>query len=238
MKVKVGCCGWGYLKVKDYYGEKWKERFTSILSAYSSLFSVVEVNSTFYRIPKDATLLKWYNEAKEQRKDFEFTVKANQIITHKAKFEEGAFLAFEKMISVCKKLDARILLFQTPAGFGPTEENIRKMDNFFKKVAKRGILFAWEPRGKWKKEKKKIREICEKFDIIHCVDPFRETPLYCSKNIAYFRIHGLGKNSIYDYKFSLEELTKLKEKINALKCKEVYVFFNNIYMYTDALSFK
>ena len=62
MIVKVGCCGFPISKNK-YYDE----------------FGIVELQTTFYNIPREKTLLKWREEAPE---DFEFIVKAFQGITH------------------------------------------------------------------------------------------------------------------------------------------------------------
>jgi uncharacterized protein YecE (DUF72 family) len=64
--VKVGCCGFPINK-KEYFKK----------------FSLVELQSTFYEIPaKIETVKKWREEAP---KDFEFTLKAFQVITHDSK---------------------------------------------------------------------------------------------------------------------------------------------------------
>ncbi len=91
---------------------------------------------------------------------------------------------------------------------------------------------AWEPRGSWLKELKIVKAICKKFGLIHCVDPFRNNSV--TKQI-YWRIHGLGKPSMYNYKFSDKELKWLADKLSG---KKGYVFFNNIWMGEDVLRFK
>ncbi|MEM4359414.1 MAG: DUF72 domain-containing protein [Candidatus Bilamarchaeaceae archaeon] len=238
-KIKIGCCGWGYLMPSARFGADWKKQFSSVLSAYSSLFSLVEVNSTFYRIPKVSTAEKWLSEARGESRKFEFTVKASQIITHKAIFEKEAFWAFERMKEICAALEARILLLQTPGSFGPSTVNIKKMSGFLQKIERDNLIIAWEPRGKWWNEPEKIKEICRKFDLVNCVDPLRNEPQYFGKKgIAYFRLHGFGKPTMYQYVFSDKELKVLKEKVSSLKCKECYVLFNNMAMYDDALRFK
>ena len=62
--VKVGCCG-----------------FRSSQSSYYRLLPAVEVQHSFYQPPKVATLEKWRREAPV---NFEFTLKAWQLITHRA----------------------------------------------------------------------------------------------------------------------------------------------------------
>jgi uncharacterized protein YecE (DUF72 family) len=233
--MRVGCCGWGFFRPKNFFGEKWKEKFRSVLQAYAKLFSCVEVNSTFYRIPKLQTVERWKEEAKAVNENFEFTVKAFQGITHKEFFSEKSFEWYEQMKAICRALDAKILLIQTPASFKPTQENIERLSKFFKSVKRNRLVIAWEPRGKWEE---KVKTICKKFNLVHCVDLFREEPQYLGKKkIAYIRLHGFGKPSMYNYKFSRRELLELKEKLYGIDAKEIYVLFNNVYMYENALEF-
>jgi len=63
--VKVGCCG-----------------FRMAMAEYALRFPVVEVQQTFYQPPKVQTLERWRAEAPP---DFEFTLKAWQLITHEAR---------------------------------------------------------------------------------------------------------------------------------------------------------
>ena len=65
MTVKTGTCG--------FRGNK---------REYSELLSAVEIQHTFYQPPQIKTLERWRAELPG---DFEFTVKAWQIITHEAK---------------------------------------------------------------------------------------------------------------------------------------------------------
>lgn len=48
---------------------------------YFKQFKLVEVQQTFYKLPKLETALKWRGTAPS---DFEFTLKASQLITHPA----------------------------------------------------------------------------------------------------------------------------------------------------------
>ncbi|MEM5836753.1 MAG: DUF72 domain-containing protein [Candidatus Aenigmatarchaeota archaeon] len=237
--IKVGCCGWGFFNSKNFLGSKAKN-FKSILQAYSSIFPSVEVNSTFYKIPKIKTAEKWRKEVDEINKNFEFTVKANQTITHQAKFSKDSVETFNEMKEICKVLRAKILLFQSPASFKPEEENLKRMEEFFRAIKREKLILVWEPRGKWHEEPELLKKVCKKFDLIECVDPFRNEPLHFGKEkIAYFRLHGFGSTSIYNYDFSKKELEELKEKVFGLEkeVEEVWVMFNNTMMYKNALEF-
>jgi uncharacterized protein YecE (DUF72 family) len=125
-------------------------------------------------------------------------------------------------------LQARIIVFQCPASFTQTGENIENICRFFRLACKTGFIFAWEPRGDW--EEKSIRGLCRELGLVHCVDPMEKEPV--SQGLRYFRLHGgLG----YRHKYTAEELDRLKEKVAG---NESYVLFNNLNMYDDALAFK
>jgi len=234
--IKVGCCGWNYLNAKEYFGENWKEKFKSKLQAYARLFNLVEINSTFYRTPKLTTAQKWREEVDSVNPNFEFTVKCSQIITHQDKFSSKAsLLAFNQMKQIAKALRAKILLFQTPASFKPTRENLDGVKYFFKNIDREDFVLVWEVRWQKTWRKKIVEDLFSELGINQCVDLFRQDCFF-AKDIFYYRLHGLGKPSMYRYKFSDEELKKLVKKVKRLK-KDSYILFNNMEMYRDALRF-
>lgn len=222
MPIKIGCCGFPVSKTK-YYRE----------------LPLVEINSTFYNYPKQSILLKWRREAPE---NFEFTVKAHQDISHTHRFNPNneCIKALNLMVEICKTLNSKILLIQTPASFKPEESNLKKVKEFFGKIGKHKIFWVWETRGdEWFKPetKKTLKKIFDEYGIIHCTDPFISQPARVGE-IAYFRLHGLGKR-LYYYQYSDDELKKLLETVKKFnKKREVYVLFNNLTMFTDALRFK
>jgi len=160
--VIVGNSGWSMIKPRDFNCKDYKKKFGSLLGFYASLFNSAEVNFTFYHLPRISTAKKWMKDVHNINKNFEFTVKASRIITHTRKFEgKEAVNAYNIIKEFTLALGAKIILFQTPARFGPTKENIVKLEKFFNKIDRKGVLLAWEPRGEWvgggksKKEKGK-----------------------------------------------------------------------------------
>jgi len=238
MIIKVGCCGFQRSK-EQYYKE----------------LKLVEIQETFYKIPNEDRMKKMREEAP---KDFEFTVKCFQGVTHpvtsptwkrsnikidkNSKYgnlqpSEEVFKSWEETLKICKILNSKICLIQLPSSFKDNKENIDNAKNFFLNIKRNDLSIAIELRG-WKEEN--ILKLCEEFDLIHCTDIFASFPTYfSSKKIAYLRLHGSppGKK-MYNYKYTDKDLLNLKEKIEKLELKEVYVLFNNIYMFDDALKFK
>jgi uncharacterized protein YecE (DUF72 family) len=229
-QIKVGCCG-----------------FAAAQKKYFELFKVVEIQQTFYQIPEIKTAEKWRNAAPP---DFEFTMKAWQLITHvpssptyrrlRERIDPGkadryggfratpeVMGAWKRTAAFARALGASIIVFQCPASFRPLEQNSKSMRAFFSKIDRAGFTFAWEPRGEWPDDL--IKRLCEELDLIHCVDPFRNESL--SGDIEYFRLHGITD---YVSTYTDKELEILRKKIRQ---KYTYVMFNNNTMKEDALRF-
>jgi len=239
MKLKIGTCGWG---LKDDH------------QAYFSEFGVIELQDTFYRLPKQETARRWRDEAPQ---GFEFTIKAWQAVTHpstsptwrQGKLPDGRsenigllqsteenFKAWMETAEICKILSCNILVVQTPPKFDSTREHIGNVKNFFSRV-KRPCAVAWEPRGRWDQET--IRGLCSDLNLIHVVDPFRSKPAKKS-DVVYFRLHGIGDGDVnYRYRFTDDNLKRLAAIVSGYSdAREVYVMFNNMYMGDDARRLK
>jgi len=226
--VKIGCCG-----------------FSKGMKHYFSRFKLVEVQQTFYKPPQVATARRWREQA---AMDFEFTVKAWQLITHpppsptyrKAGLSiprsketsygffrptEGVMAAWHSTREIAEALGAKAIVFQCPPSFREEAQNVENMRSFFSAVERR-FLFIWKPRGDWSSEG--IRALCHELELVHCVDPFHREPLY--GGVRYFRLHG-GPG--YHHKYTDEELKCLGDR-----WREGYFLFNNLSMYDDALRFE
>ncbi|MCL4540622.1 MAG: DUF72 domain-containing protein [Bacteroidetes bacterium] len=239
--IHIGCCGWSYLNERDFTGEL-AGKYSSKLQAYATLFDTVEINSTFYRLPRLSTAEKWRREADEINPGFEFTVKVFRGITHLHRFQKNESLVSFKIIrDISSALRARCVLLQSPASFKPTPENIANMRFFFERIDRADLEIVWEPRGTWYDRPEMIVRVCEENGLVHCVDPFRNDIVPLRKNMtAYFRLHGFGEPTIYLYDFSKEELAHLHRKIQSLPpgFTNVYVLFNNDACYRNARTFQ
>lgn len=229
---KTGCCGFPLPKAE-----------------YAGHFPVVEVQQTFYQPPKVATLQRWRALVPPH---FEFTLKAWQLITHSAKSPTyrrlktkltpaelaqcGAFQAtpmvqraWETTRACAEALGARHLLFQCPASFAPTPQNVRQMREFFSALDRRGLNLLWEPRGNWPADL--ISSLCQELQLVHAVDPFLSKSV--TPDFIYFRLHG-GKG--FRHVFTDGELADLARSIPP--DKPSYILFNNINMLADGEKFQ
>ncbi len=253
MKIKVGTSGFGLARAK-----------------YIQQFSCVEVQHTFYQPPGIPTLKRWRAAAPP---DFEFVVKAWQLITHDArsptyrrlkkkltegqKKQAGYFRAtplvqqaWETTLACARALSARTILFQCPASFKQTQENLSNLKRFFSSINRCGsegdqLNLAWEPRGDW--DQKVVKTICDELNLWHVVDPF--TARSVTPERFYFRLHG---RTGWRYEYEAGELRELATMLvprkstrrrNRFGSQSVnpmasYVFFNNVRMTQDALRFR
>jgi uncharacterized protein YecE (DUF72 family) len=221
--IKVGLCGW-----------------TISQHEYFERFPVVEVQQTFYHPPPQATLRRWRANAPP---DFEFTLKAWQLITHQAtsgtykrlrreltpteKVQVGSFrwndttrMAWQTTVECAAILRATAVLFQCPASFRPTEENFAAMRIFFGAIERHGLRFLWEPRGPaWNAVD--VEPLCRELDLVHVVDPFVNRS--ATPELTYWRLHGItGARHVY----SDAELRRLIDMLPPEG--DVYVMFNNM----------
>ncbi|RLF56729.1 MAG: hypothetical protein DRN25_07590, partial [Thermoplasmata archaeon] len=126
-------------------------------------------------------------------------------------------------------------LIQLPKRFKDSRENIENARNFFSSIDRDGIEIAVELRG-WSDEN--IEKLCRDYNLIDCRDPFASKPAYLNE-IAYFRLHGSPpSDKMYRYQYTEEDLHKLEDYIKNLDVGEIYVLFNNIYMFEDAKRFQ
>lgn len=240
MRLKIGCCG-----------------FPVSQERYFKSFPAVEINSTFYNLPKLSTAQKWRETAPSS---FEFTVKCWQLITHppssltyrrlrmkipeKKQSRYGHFRptyevqeAWESTKETAAALGSRVILFQTPESFYPQADHLGDLYSFFKRIRREDFLFVWEPRGsQWREAL--LQRIAQDLKITVAFDPLREgAPLGLKGEFSYFRLHGTydRERLLYDYQYSLEEIQRLA---GFCRGRSGYVFFNNRAMWEDSSSFQ
>ena len=230
MTLKIGCCG-----------------FAGARGRYWGAFPLVEVQKTFYQPPQIRTLEKWRDEAPD---GFEFTLKAWQPVTHASSSptwrrlkhppgnadEAGDFRptgavheAWERTLDCARALEATVAVFQCPARFEPSDDNVRNLRRFFGDIDRGGLACVWEPRGDWPEWL--VSELCDDLGLIHCTDPLKQRPV--TGDTAYFRLHGVKG---YSYEHTDDVLKRLLEA--AAEYETAYVLFNNRTMREDAERFR
>jgi uncharacterized protein YecE (DUF72 family) len=111
MKVYAGTSGFSY---KEWKGPFYPEDLAAsqMLSYYAGQLPAVEINNTFYRLPKESVLAGW---AEQVSREFRFVLKASQKITHIKRLRDAG-PELEVLLHVAGALGDTLgpILFQLP----------------------------------------------------------------------------------------------------------------------------
>ena len=226
--IHLGTSGWSYVEWEGPFylkGEKKK------LRAYSSVFKIVEIDSTFYRNPSKGTVMGWL---KYSPSDFVFTAKLPQLITHEkrlglkgdVKADLETYFDLMRPLQLGGKLGC--FLIQLPPS---CDCNLENLETFF------GLLdptfrYAVEFRNpSWLKDE--TWDLLKKYDVAYTIvdEPLLPPEVHLTADFAYFRWHGKGEKIWFDYHYSSKEIDVWVPKVQeaSKSVKKVFGFFNNHY---------
>ena len=222
--ILLGTSGWDY---PEWSGRFYPRRGASDkLRYYASLFPIVEVNSTFYRLPPPSVAASW---VKRTPAGFRFAAKFPQSITHDLRLvrteeEFARFLAVLKPIRDAGKFAAALLQLPPSRPFEPT--TVRR----FYETIPRDLPVAVEFRERSWLVAESVALLRE-FGLAYVtVDaPHLPVALEVTAPFSYIRWHGHGSPLWYDYTYSATEITDWVPRVRDLteKVGTVYGFFNN-----------
>jgi uncharacterized protein YecE (DUF72 family) len=211
---------------KYKFPEKFKDR--SRLAFYSSLFDSIEINRSFYILPRAQTLAKWSLEVPE---DFRFTFKLWKQVTHgKGSFQSADVVKFMNAISAVGQKKG-CLLIQFPASVKSTQSDVlyRLLSEIKSQDTGNEWRLAIEFRDRsWYNED--IFELIDSFGstiVIHDKAGVSSSNFNIKSDFIYVRFHGpLGNyRGSYTDDFLNEYAGYVKEWLN--EGKQVFVYFNN-----------
>ena len=209
---------------------------------------MLEVQHTFYDPPSDQLLLKWRAVVPP---DFEFTMKAWQLITHEASSptyrrlkhpippDDGPLLggfrltdpvlrAWDRTLECARVLRATAVLLQCPQSFRPTAANVSRMRALLETVQRPQARLLWEPRGEWPDAL--VAKLCRDLQLVHVVDPMQRDTV--TPDSTYFRLHGTtGSRHVH----TKDELRRVRDLVEGRPSP--YVLFNNLPRVGDAERF-
>lgn len=225
-KIKIGTSGYSY---DDWVGVLY-EKQESRLKKYSSVFTLVEIDSTFYSEPKPEVVRYWVTVTPI---GFTFTAKISREITHKRKLDprRGAIKELIRFIELLKPLISSkklgCLVVQLPPSF--TYSDVKYLENFLKE-SPREVRFAVEFRHP-SLLRSDVYKILERYDAAYVIvdEPLLPSDVIVTTDFSYIRWHGRGKAPWYNYHYSINELKEWVPKVNEVADKTdiVYGLFNN-----------
>lgn len=198
-------------------------RDKSRLTYYASLFNSIEINSSFYKVPKGSTVAKW---ATEVPAGFRFTFKLWRDITHvKAlDFKPADVLRFMEVIAQAGDKKGSLLIQFPPS---------LTIDHFARVEALLQLINDWQVALEFRHSSWYISETYELADeynasvVLHDIPKSKNTHLNKKAPFAYLRFHGPAG----DYKggYTDAQLGAYADQVREWRRanKDVYVYFNN-----------
>lgn len=245
----VGTSGFSF---RDWKGVFYPERMkpAEMLPYYSGRFSAVEINTSYYGIPKPEVFERMIESTPS---GFEFVVKANKATTHDLTDRDisGTFLESIRPLNEAGRLSG--ILAQFPWSFR-NEEKSRRYLAGLAETYRRTPLFVEFRHDSWNREEV-YRFLGDRGLLYVSVDEPQIGDMMppvarATGNIGYVRFHGRNEanwwgnsGDRYDYLYSEKELGEWVEKVEALEKTvwKLYAFFNNChqgYAIRNALRFK
>lgn len=221
MPVFVGCSGFSYPSWRGrFYPEDLPSR--EFLAFYAQHFPAVELNVTFYRWPRPATLRSWRQQVPA---DFRFAVKLHQSITHKKRLRSTQ-PELSRLAELVDELQPAVLLAQLPPSLRFDPE---LLSDFLAALPPQLPPLAWEARHKSFFTPEALSFFNEKGLPLVVADSGGRYPTVRAVTAwpLYLRFHGPA--ALYASKYTREQLMDYALWVrNALVGQaEAYAFFNN-----------
>ena len=125
MQLHTGTSGYSY---KEWKGSFYPEDLAAkkFLEFYASRLGTVEINNTFYRLPKPSVLENWAAQVPD---DFRFSIKASRRITHFTRMKPESQEPLEYLLSTLESLGEQlgVILFQLPPNL---KVDIERLEGF------------------------------------------------------------------------------------------------------------
>ncbi|TMJ13456.1 MAG: DUF72 domain-containing protein [Alphaproteobacteria bacterium] len=220
-RIRIGCSGWIYRHWRGlFYPEKLAQK--NWFAHYAAEFETVELNTSFYHLPKPDTFTKWRDQAPD---GFRYAVKAPRFITHMKKLKDCAE-PVDEFLSRARNLGETIgpILYQLPPRWIC---NVARLEEFAAHLP-RDLTHVFEFREKsWLSEE--VLAFLDARGFSFCVHdmPGSATERWASGPIAYVRFHG-GEGKYWG-RYSDEGLLSWTDWLvgQANSGRDVWCYFNN-----------
>jgi uncharacterized protein YecE (DUF72 family) len=214
MNLYVGTSGYSYKEWKGtFYPEDLPDK--QMLRFYGERFRSVEINNTFYRMPKASVLEAW---AKEVPADFKFVLKASQKITHFQRLKEVRDLV-EYLLDVAGTLKERLgpLLFQLPPNL---QKDVTRLRDFLMLLPpNRRAAFEFRHQSWFDDE---VFSLLREFQAVLCIAEAEndlEIPFVSTADWGYLRLRRPD--------YGDAELKLWADRVREPGWKEAFIFFKH-----------
>ncbi|HET7705086.1 MAG TPA: DUF72 domain-containing protein [Thermoanaerobaculia bacterium] len=235
-EIRIGTSGYSYKHwIGRYYPAELKS--SDWLRHYVRDFDTVELNNTFYALPKEETFDAW---RKNTPSDFLFAVKGSRFLTHMIKLKDPE-RGLVNFLPRAERLRSKLgpILWQLPPGW---KVNVERLEEFLKLLPSKH-RYTFELRNEtWMIEP--VYEVLRKYNAAFCIYELAgyQSPLEITADWTYVRLHGPTAFK-YQGSYSDRQMEEWADRIRAWsrRMKAIYVYFDNddsAYAVDNALTLK
>ena len=216
MEWFVGTSGYSYPAWKgSFYPEDLSA--SGMLEFYATRLDAVEINNTFYRLPKPEVLRRWAEQVPD---DFRFVVKASRRITHFTRLGPDAAEPTEYLVRSLAVLEARLgaVLFQLPPNMKVDLERLKTFLGWLPEELPAAFEFrhpSWDDDA--------VREVLAAHSAAEVCADTEDTdddaPLHVTADWGYARL----RRSSYD----AEALDRWARRMESTGWSRAFVFFKH-----------
>jgi uncharacterized protein YecE (DUF72 family) len=185
------------------------------LNYYAGKFPTVEINNTFYRLPKQPVLQQWAEQVPEQ---FTFAIKASMRITHHARLKPACASALDFLLQNTAVLGERCgpILFQLPPNM---EKDIHRLRGFLGLLPPKRRFTIEFRHESWFDEA--VFDALREHDVAFCVGEQEDfaCPVQSTASWGYLRLHRLD--------YDAESLGRWARCIAGQEWSDAYVYFKH-----------
>ena len=214
MQLHAGTSGFSY---KEWRGKFYPDKLAAarMLAYYAERLPAVEINNTFYRMPKRELLENW---ASQVSPEFRFAIKASQRITHKKRLKDcGEELQYLLSQLQVMQQHLGVVLFQLPPYLRKDATRLRE----FLALLPREIRAAFEFRhGSWFDEE--IFDSLRQVGAALCTtdsDDQEQPSLIPTASHGYLRLRRS--------RYSREDMLHWVDRLAKTSWQRVFVFFKH-----------
>ena len=220
-ELRIGTSGWVYKHwVGDFYPKavKAKDRF----AYFTSRFTTTEINGTFYRLPSEAAVQRWAEQAPP---GFLYAWKASRYITHNKKLKDAGdslALVFGRMAPLGDHSGPA--LFQLPPMFRRNDQRLADFLALLPKAHRHTVEFR---HPSWYAPE--VFDLLRRHDVALCISDHHDAPSPWETTASFVYIRGHGPGGRYFGRYGAAELGRMARAIMEWReaGKDVFAYFDN-----------
>jgi uncharacterized protein YecE (DUF72 family) len=186
VRLLAGTSGYAF---KEWKGTFYPPEVSSDawLGYYAGQFPTVEINNSFYRLPKQPVLQEWAAQVPEQ---FTFSIKASMRITHHARLKPECASALDFLLQNTGVLGDRLgpILFQLPPNM---EKDLQRLRGFLGLLPPKRRFTIEFRHASWFDDE--VYAALREHDVAMCLNEQEDfaCPITATASWGYMRLHRL-----------------------------------------------